>query len=359
MGKLKPSNNHINRERNFTGSRYNFHSTISTEEKAQIAEAINNNEEIIPANIEPAAAKTIGALSPERTIDIKLEDLVPAPDTWNYFPLPEVEVLKDIAKSIYIQGQLSPALVWERDNGKYMILGGHTRYRILQFLKAQYPDEANRFSTMKCHVYGIHQINDEEAQYLIITNNMTQRARESTSIMIKSIVKALELQKSITTRAWGVEQERSNEIVAKNFGVSSSSVDRLYRLRTLIPPIIDMLDNSQITQQAALKIAILSEKIQTILYNGNYLTSHAITSDQFQKMKSADNEEDIRDILTRKLYPVLPKKILLDVPIPDDFEKISIAASKDDMDIIRNELRNISGQLSNETKNILLRLLRQ
>lgn len=359
MAKLKPSNNHVNRERSFSGSRYNFHSTISTEEQSQIAKAINSNEDIRTENIEPVEAKTIGTLSPERTIDIRLEDLVPAPDAWNYFPLPEVEILKDIAKSIYVQGQLAPALVWERDNGKYMILGGHTRYRILQFLKAQYPDEADRFSTMNCHVYGADQITDDEAQYLIITNNMTQRARESTAIMIKSIVKAFELQKSIVIKIKGLEHERSNEIVAKNFGVSSSSVDRLYRLRTLIPPIIDMLDNSQITQQAALKIATLPEKIQSILYSNGYLTSYAITGEQFKEMQSASDEDDIRSILTRKLYSVTPKKILIDVPIPRDFEKISIAASKNDMDIIRNELLNLSVQLSDESKNILLKLLRQ
>ena len=61
---------------------------------------------------------------------------------------------------------------------------------------------------MKCHVYGKDQIGESEAQYLIITNNMTQRARESTSIMVKSIVKALELQKSINHRVW---EKRKND----------------------------------------------------------------------------------------------------------------------------------------------------
>ena len=75
MGKLKPSNNHINRSRSFAGNRYNFHSTISAEEQSQIAEAIDNasdNTEL-NKNIEITEAKSIGTLSPIKTIDIPLE----------------------------------------------------------------------------------------------------------------------------------------------------------------------------------------------------------------------------------------------------------------------------------------------
>ena len=359
MGKLKPSNNHINRSRSFAGNRYNFHSTISAEEQAQIAEAIDNasdNTEL-NKNIEITEAKSIGTLSPIKTIDIPLEELRPAPEEWNYFPLPCLEVLKDIARSIYSQGQLSPAIVWECKNDKYTILGGHTRYKILQFLKEQYPDEAERFSTMRCHVYGEHQINDDIAQYLIITNNMTQRARESTSIMVKSIVKAFELQKSITSRIWGEKQERSNEIVAKNFGIGSRSVDRLYRLRTLISVIMDMLDNAQITQSTALKIATLPKDVQVMMYDLEYPLHRKITPDMLNRLQNVRNKSEVNDIFSEKLYYISHKKILIDVPVPKDFEKISIAASSDDMEIIRTELKNISDKLSEESKLILLKIL--
>ena len=266
-------------------------------------------------------------------------------------------MLKDIARSIYSQGQLSPAIVWECKNDKYTILGGHTRYKILQFLKEQYPDEAERFSTMRCHVYGEHQINDDIAQYLIITNNMTQRARESTSIMVKSIVKAFELQKSITARIWGEKQERSNEIVAKNFGIGSRSVDRLYRLRTLISVIMDMLDNAQITQSTALKIATLPKDVQVMMYDLEYPLHRKITPDMLNRLQNVRNKSEVNDIFSEKLYYISPKKIPIDVPVPKDFEKISIAASSDDMEIIRTELKNISDKLSEESKLILLKIL--
>ena len=57
------------------------------------------------------------------------------------------------------------------------------------------------------------------------------------------------------------------------------------------------------------------------------------------------------------IYYISPKKIPIDVPVPKDFEKISIAASSDDMEIIRTELKNISDKLSEESKLILLKIL--
>ena len=263
--KLKPSTNHVNRKRGFDGVRYNFHTTITNEEQTEIVEAISSDNKIQESsihNIEQHEVKSIGILAPQKTIDIPLEQLEEAPKEWNYFPLPNLEILKDIAKSIYTQGQLSPALVWETDDNKYMILGGHTRFKIISFLREAYPEESDRFSTMKCHVYGKDQIGESEAQYLIITNNMTQRARESTSIMVKSIVKALELQKSINHRVWGEKKERSSELVAKNFGIAARSVDRLYRLRTLIPELMDLLDRGDMVQNAAIRVASMTEDTQ-------------------------------------------------------------------------------------------------
>lgn len=355
MGKLKPSANHSNRERRFSGNRYNFHSTITTEEGNQIAEAIDSAPTEV-AEFHSDEPRRLGTLEPRELISIPLENLDEAPEAWNYFPLPCLEVLKDIAKSIYSQGQLSPALVWERENGRYMILGGHTRFRILQFLKAQYPDEADRFSAMNCHVYGKDQIDDTEAQYLIITNNMTQRARESTSIMVKSIIKAFELQKSITHRIWGETQERSNEIVAQNFGISPRSVDRFYRLRTLIPPVMELLDNSEITQGTALKLAVLSPEIQNIMVENGYVYS-PISAEKAKNLTMARTQEDVIAIMEHQIYALSPKKVLLDVPIPKGFKQISIAASESDMDVIKSELRRISSQLSEDTKKILFKLL--
>ena len=113
--KLKPSTNHVNRKRGFDGVRYNFHTTITNEEQTEIVEAISSDNKIQESsihNIEQHEVKSIGILAPQKTIDIPLEQLEEAPKEWNYFPLPNLEILKDIAKSIYTQGQLSPALVW-------------------------------------------------------------------------------------------------------------------------------------------------------------------------------------------------------------------------------------------------------
>ena len=358
--KLKPSTNHVNRKRSFDGARYNFHTTITNEEQTEIVEAISSDNKIQESsihNIEHHEVKSIGILAPQKTIDIPLEQLEEAPKEWNYFPLPNLEILKDIAKSIYTQGQLSPALVWETDDNKYMILGGHTRFKIISFLREAYPEESDRFSTMKCHVYGKDQIGESEAQYLIITNNMTQRARESTSIMVKSIVKALELQKSINHRVWGEKKERSSELVAKNFGIAARSVDRLYRLRTLIPELMDLLDRGDMVQNAAIRVASMTEDTQK-MYLDSECFIYSMNAEQESRIRKAESAEEIKEIYNKTRYSFVPKKVYLDYEIPRQFEKLSIAVSKNDLDIVKKALLDVSDKISPESQKILLDLLK-
>ena len=75
------------------------------------------------------------------------------------------------------------------------------------------------------------------------------------------------------------------------------------------------------------------------------------------RLQNVRNKSEVNDIFSEKLYYISPKKISIDVPVPKDFEKISIAASSDDMEIIRTELKNISNKLSEESKLILLKIL--
>ena len=145
--------------------------------------------------------------------------------------------------------------------------------------------------------------------------------------------------------------------LAKNFGIGSRSVDRLYRLRTLISVIMDMLDNAQITQSTALKIATLPKDVQVMMYDLEYPLHRKITPDMLNRLQNVRNKSEVNDIFSEKLYYISPKKIPIDVPVPKDFEKISIAASSDDMEIIRTELKNISDKLSEESKLILLKIL--
>lgn len=154
-----------------------------------------------------------------KNVKIALDKLVPAKEEWNFFPEPDQETAILIAKSIYQQGQLAPAIVWEQENGTYMILGGHTRAAIIGQLHEIFPED-DRFNTMLCHVYEFDQLIESEARQIILLNNLTQRAQEKPSLLTRSIISMIELEKNIRKRKNGIHTQRISEEVGKKFNLS-------------------------------------------------------------------------------------------------------------------------------------------
>lgn len=295
----------------------------------------------------------------QHDIDINLEDLEPAPDSWNFFQLPDEETFKLIMKSIYYQGQLAPALVWKRDIvDRYMILGGHTRYTALKVLSEMYPEE-ERFKKMRCHVYDDKQLDEASAQFIIITNNMTQRAQEAPSIQVKSIVKAMELQKRIKKETWGDIKGRSADIVSSMLNVSFAKVNRLYKLRLLIPAFLNLLDIGTISQKTAVKYADLSKEIQEYIIKENLIGK--ISDNKLDRLRNVSIVEDALEILTSPDYYKFGGKTL-SYEVPKTFDKFNLAVDHEDLDTVKevflNALNNI--EFKNEkSKQLLIDLLKK
>lgn len=291
-------------------------------------------------------------------LDIPLESLEPAPEDWNFYPLPDIEKIKTIAQSIYWQGQLSPAIVWKRGD-KYIILGGHTRFSVLKFLKKAFPDEAYRFCTMKCHVYDDDQIDESMAQYILIMNNETQRAEEAPSLRIKGIVRAVELRKKFTKAHWGeLNGEKSRNLVAREFDVSSITVARYYKLRKLIPELISKLDRNEISQKCGLNLSELQDNIQLYLVE-NYNVEN-INEVKWKELKSAVTEEEVKSIMNKGDVFKYGRAVLT-YAIPKNFERITLAADKKDVEKVRSLIAKVieTSEFNNyESKRILLDLLK-
>lgn len=270
----------------------------------------------------------IEKLFPSRNdVDIPLDELSPAPTDWNFFPLPDEETFKLIVKSIYHQGQLSPAIVWKQPGcGTYTILGGHTRFTAIKLLHELYPDEA-RFNTMRCHTYEGNQIDEAAAKFIIITNNMTQRAAEAPSLQIKSIVSAMELQKQIKKDCWREEViGNSRDVVAKTLGIGINTAKRYYKLRKLIPGFISLLDIGSLSQATALKLADLPEDLQMYILKNEYLS---INDSRLPKILAAKSVQEIEDIVHSDIRSSI-NGISLTYSIPKTFKKFSVAVDRED-----------------------------
>lgn len=326
-------------------------------DKQEIKDFINSDNQI--SENQQDNSKQIEKLFPSsHDIDIDLLELDRAPAEWNFFEIPDVETLKLIAKSIYYQGQLAPALVWKQPNGRYMILGGHTRFLVLNFLMESYPDESERFSKMRCHVYDYEQLNEATARFIIITNNMTQRAKESTQSQVQSIVQAIELQKEIKKDVWGELKGRSIDVVAKAFGFSVSKVGRIYQLRKLVPGMMKLLEDRIITEADARKFSAMTEDVQQYLLDNN--TYQKLSILKMRNLLKAVTKEEAEDIVTAPEEYVYDG-VQLKYEVPKNFSKLSLPMDKEDINAVKSALLKVLDgiEFKNEkSKEIMTALLK-
>lgn len=300
----------------------------------------------------------INAWEPARkNVKITLDKLVPAKDDWNFFPEPDQETAILIAKSIYQQGQLAPAIVWEQENGTYMILGGHTRAAIISQLHEIFPEDA-RFNAMLCHVYEFGQLNEAEARQVILLNNLTQRAQEKPSLLTKSIISMIELEKSIRKKKVGVTTERIAEIVGKKFNISRGKINRIYALRSLLPEFMSMFDNGDISEKQAYALARMSDEIQRFLYKNNQYKN--LSSMQIKALKKSNDCSEIMEILTMpKEFSFSGAKVTIKRELPANCQKFSFAVVADDAENFKNIIRNAvaNSSISEESKSIIEEIL--
>lgn len=294
----------------------------------------------------------------KKNVKIALDKLVPAREEWNFFPEPDQETAILIAKSIYQQGQLAPAIVWEQENGNYMILGGHTRAAIISQLHEIFPDD-DRFNTMLCHVYEFDQLIESEARQIILLNNLTQRAQEKPSLLTRSIISMIELEKNIRKRKNGIYNERISEEVGKKFNLSRGKINRIYALRSLLPEFMSLYDRGEISEKQAYALAGMSQETQSFLYENNKY-NQKFTSIQVKALKECNNCDGILDILTMpREYSFSGGKVVIKRELPADCKKFSFAVAGSDAEnfkeIVRNAVAN--SNISDESKRIIDEIL--
>ena len=189
----------------------------------------------------------ISGLNKDRQyIDIgRFED---APKEWNDFPpIPPVKRAQ-IKLSIMNNGILQPVIGWERPNGKIMILAGHNRVAISKEIIAEYADVSQ-------HNYDYSKIPTNYLQ----RNDLDPRTRV---MVIKARVGLMNAQKD--------EKGRTiKEMIAAIPGleIKRSAVYQDIQIGTsIIRPLQELYFDGKLNRKAILKLAMLTEDMQTWLY---------------------------------------------------------------------------------------------
>ena len=207
-------------------------------------------------------------------IEIPLRLIDQYPD--HPFYVDDDDDMLDLAASIEAVGQLTPACVRPKKNGRFELLSGHRRMRACQIAGLE---------TIRCEV---REMNDAEAAIFLVEAN-----RQRDYIRPGEKAFAFQLREDAAEELYGDEDPfgyisdlRSENVgnfdrIGSYRGDRDEQIEMILRITELIPELIDLIDSGQMALKLALEISFLPKLKQGELWlsieEESCLPSHAQT----------------------------------------------------------------------------------
>lgn len=179
--------------------------------------------------------------------------------------------LNDMVESIKEYGILQPIIVWHRED-KYILLSGHNRVN------------AGKLAGLtKCAAIVKENLSYEDAVLIVTETNLRQRSFEDMSlseraVCLKQHYEAIKSQGRRTDLLNEIEnlvnpheigenrtsseiqtKLRSDEKMGSEYGLSRDNVAKYLRIATLSEPLLELLDEKQISMAAAYDVSFVEE----------------------------------------------------------------------------------------------------
>lgn len=207
---------------------------------------------------------------------LKIKDLRPFPG--NPFHLVEDEQLMELSESIKEFGMAAPILTRPaEDGGGYEVIAGQRRVR------------ASELAGIESVPAFVLPIDRDRAIITLVDSNIQRESvlpseRAFAYKMKLDAMKRQGYRTDLTLSQVGTKS-RTDEIVAKGFGVSKSTVQRFIRLTELIPPILQMVDEGRIALTPGAELSFLTREEQENLLTTMESEDATPSLAQAQRMK--------------------------------------------------------------------------
>lgn len=207
---------------------------------------------------------------------LKIEDLRPFPG--NPFHLVEDEQLMELSESIKEFGMAAPILTRPAENGDgYEVIAGQRRVR------------ASELAGIESVPAFVLPIDRDRAIITLVDSNIQRESvlpseRAFAYKMKLDAMKRQGYRTDLTLSQVGTKS-RTDETVAKGFGVSKSTVQRFIRLTELIPPILQMVDEGRIALTPGAELSFLTQEEQENLLTTMESEDATPSLAQAQRMK--------------------------------------------------------------------------
>ena len=212
----------------------------------------------------------------EQVQQIPIDELHPF--TNHPFKVLDDEAMTRTVESIAQYGVLAPLIARPRPDGDgYEIISGHRR---------QYAAKLAGLETLPVIV---RQMSDDAAVILMVDSNLQREhiLPSERAFAYKMKLDAIKNQgaRSDLTSPQLAAKFRSDDAVAKDQGISGDTVRRYIRLTSLIPELLDMVDEKKISFNPAVELSYLDESQQRAFLEAMNDTQNAPSLSQAQHLK--------------------------------------------------------------------------
>ena len=216
----------------------------------------------------------------EQVQQIPIDELHPF--TNHPFKVLDDEAMTRTVESIAQYGVLAPLIARPRPEGGYEIISGHRR---------QYAAKLAGLDTLPVIV---RQMSDDAAVILMVDSNLQREhiLPSERALAYKMKLEAIKNQgaRSDLTSPQVAAKFRSDDAVAKDQGISGDTVRRYIRLTSLIPELLDMVDEKKIAFNPAVELSYLDTNQQRDFLEAMQDTQNAPSLSQAQRLKKLAQE---------------------------------------------------------------------
>ena len=198
------------------------------------------------------------------------------------FKVLDDESMQRTVESVEQYGVLSPLIARPRPEGGYEIISGHRR------------QHAAQLAGLDALPVIVRNMDDDAAVLLMVDSNLQREniLPSERAFAYKMKLEALKNQgaRSDLTSPQVAAKFRSDDVVAKDQGISGDTVRRYIRLTSLIPELLDMVDEKKIAFNPAVELSYLDTNQQRDFLEAMQDTQNAPSLSQAQRLKRLAQE---------------------------------------------------------------------
>ena len=219
----------------------------------------------------------------EQVQQIPIGELFPFKN--NPFKVLDDESMQRTVESVEQYGVLSPLIARPRPEGGYEIISGHRR------------QHAAQLAGLDALPVIVRQMDDDAAVLLMVDSNLQREniLPSERAFAYKMKLEALKNQgarSELTCGQFGHKLigAKARDIVADESGDNARNVQRFIRLTSLIPELLDMVDEKKIAFNPAVELSYLDESQQRDFLEAMNDTQNAPSLSQAQRLKKLAQE---------------------------------------------------------------------